>query len=88
MPPVTATSAAVNVLDGSLRVKRSVAVRAERITGRSVAMATDGRTVSIVSGAASAPARFGLPIVSVKAPAATAIPPGMVESARGVKIAE
>ena len=47
-----------------------------------------GATVSMVIAVASAPARFGLVSASWNLSAATAICPGVVESAVGVKIAE
>jgi hypothetical protein len=66
VPPVTATSAAVNVLDGSLRVNVSVAVRSDRSTGRLVAIETEGSTVSIAIAGDTLAGGLGLPAASVK----------------------
>ena len=88
VPPVTTTSAAVNVVDGSLRVNVSVAVRSDRSTGRLVAIATEGTAVSMASAGETAPAELGLPAASVNAPAATPIVPLPVKAAAGVKRAE
>ena len=46
-----------------------------------------GMVVSTVIGAARAPARFWLPLLSVKELAATETRPGAVEVASGVKMA-
>ena len=84
---MTATSAAVNVLDGSLSVNVSVAVRSDRSTGRLVVIATEGSAVSMASGGESVAGVLGLPAVSVNVPAVTPIVPEPVKEAAGVNVA-
>jgi hypothetical protein len=86
-PPATTTSSTPKEVEDLLSMKVMLAVRAERSTGRSVVIATDGSTVSIKIGLVSDPAVLLLPAASLKVPAATEMVPDVMELAVGVKVA-
>ena len=87
-PPDTSTSATVNVVEGSLRVKVIVAVWPDRRAGMLDAIVMVGETVSMEIDGEIAPAVLSFPAASLNVAAATETVPGVVESAAGVKIAE
>ena len=85
MPPVTATSAAVKVVEVSLSLNVMVAVSPLLRVDVLLAMEMVGTTVSIERVGVSCPATFALPKASVNVLAAIEIVPAVVELAVGVK---
>ena len=88
VPPATAISAAVKLVDVSLSVNVIVAVCPALSDDALDVIAIVGATVSIAMAGESEPAALGLPAASVNAPAATETVPAAVESVVGVNVAE
>ena len=86
-PPVTATIPCVKLTGVSLSVNVSTDFSPALSAVLSAAIAIVGTTMSILSVAARAPATFGLPAASVKAPASIATVPVPTSPAVGVNVA-
>ena len=87
VPPATETIAAVKLAGVSLSVNVSTVASPALSAVLSAVIASEGATMSIVMGEASAPAVFGLPAASLKLPALTEIVPIPLMPTVGVKVA-
>ena len=87
MPPKTATSPSVNVVELSLSVKMIVAASPALSAALLLATPMVGAMVSIAIGVASEAAALALPAASVSPLAATETWPGVVDPTVGVNVA-
>ena len=88
VPPATAISAAVKLVEDSLSVNVIVAVCPALSDDALDVIAIVGLPVSIAMAGESEPATLGLLAASVNAPAATETVPAAVELVVGVNVAE